>query len=471
MNLKPTVCIMFVTGWIVRVLHKDFPFTNIVQSSAKQQHDKQQPFGTFLSVLIIVGFSILSFAASANASNLITLKYDGTQVTVPFSEIDEFTLENQSTDALDEFFQHVPIASDSVQHLLSLETAVNPERFSSTTIDFVLLQLDKFLGDINGRENSDAMRTAFTSAYKDDQTLSILELIEDYPDSRIRVDLRRMDATYNDIKSFVERIQPLLFVADELLTDLVCACSNAPGWLERDTTQSSALPISHRTTDYSQRFEPEKTDCPDSLAPTYLTSPTQPVTLVSSAATPTSSKAADFRPSVKQLVFAYGPFRPSFSIDELTTFAETGAVPSSLDFYLRLANLKPKVLRSVLTREVSVEFGFLDSTLNSLLGEYALFQIGQIIHTRTRKANIQALRAGLVLSARTDNRFSLIEFLQNYPLQQVYVDGAKLASIARDVGRVAGGITKGDTRKLEDFLVDVRASIAQDVCTCDTPQT
>lgn len=433
---------------------------------------KQQFFNSIVSILIALSFSFLCFNASANASNLITLKYDGTQVTVPFTAINAFALENQSTEDLGAFFQRIPIASESVQQLLSVETSVNSEKFSRSTVDFVLLQLDKFLGDANGRENSDAMRTAFTSAYKDDQTLSILELIEDYPAATIRVDLRRMDATYTDIKSFVERIQPLLFVADELLADLVCACSNTPGWLERTSSQSSAQLVSNGKADYST-LDTQTVNCSN---PAFLTSPISSISPTTSISlTSSTAKAADFQPSVKQLVFTFGSFRPSFSIDELTAFAETGAVPSSMDFYLRLANLKPKILRSVLTREVSVELGFLDSTLNSLLGEYALFQIGQIIHTRTHKANIQALRAGLVLSVRSDNRFSLIEFLQNYPLQQVYVDGIKLASIAREVGRVAGGIIKGDTRKLEDFLVDVRASIAQDVCNCDaetpTPNT
>lgn len=428
---------------------------------------KRQFFKSTLGILIGFSFSFLCFNLSAHASDLVTLNYGSEQVTTPFTAINAFALEDQSTDELDAFFQRIPIASDSVHQLLLVETSVNPEKFSRSTVDFVLLQLDKFLGDVNGRESSDALRTAFTSAYTDDQTLSILELIEDYPTNSIRVDLARMDATYTDIKEFVERIQPLLFVADELLADLVCACSNTPDRLNRDATQSSLSlsattnhPItSHPITNAANLVTQSRTiDCSDLTATSGSL-----IALVDSI----SPKAADFQPSVKQLVFTFGPFRPSFSIDELATFAETGAVPSSLNFYLRLANLKAKVLRSVLTRDVSVELGFLDSTLNSLLGEYALFQIGQIIHTRTHKANIQALRAGLVLSVRNDNRFSLIEFLQNYPLQQVYVDGAKLASIAREVGRVAGGITKGDTRKLEDFLIDVRAAIAQDVCNCD----
>jgi hypothetical protein len=406
------------------------------------------------SIIIGIGLSFFWVNFDANASEQLILSYGDARLTAPYADIEAFTLNDQSTEALDTFFQNVPIASETVHDLLAAETLVNQEKLSRSTVDFVLIQLDKFLGDANGRERSDAMRTAFTSAYQDDQTLSILELIEEYPESTIWVDLRRMEKTYTDIKTFVEKIQPLLFVSDELLADLVCECSITPGWLEPNLSQSSSHNTDYDTGCEVSRVIPVAVE--EAIAP--------PVSLQSA----TSIKSTEDRSDrfTKRLVFTFGPVRPSFSIDELTRFAETGTVPRALALYLRLANLKPKVLRSVLTREISVDLEFLDRNLNSLLGEYALFQIGQIIHTPSHQANIQALRAGLVLSARDDNRFSLIEFLQNYPLQQVYVDGVKLARIATDVGKVARGITKGDTRRLEDFLIDVRSSIAKDVCNC-----
>lgn len=167
--------------------------------------------------------------------------------------------------------------------------------------------------------------------------------------------------------------------------------------------------------------------------------------------------------AAEELVFTYGPFRPSFSVAELEEFAETGNVPSSLRFYLRVANVDSEVLRTILTEELTLSLKLVDDVLNTIPGEFALFEIGQIVHTPSRQANIQALRAAMVLSVSEDNKISFLEFLKNYPTQQVYVDGVNLARVASDVGDVVEDVRdrlRVWVTVIEDFL-----SVA--VCECE----
>ncbi len=90
--------------------------------------------------------------------------------------------------------------------------------------------------------------------------------------------------------------------------------------------------------------------------------------------------------------------------------------------------------------------------------------MGQVIYNRHRVAPIQSLRSSLVLSAREDNYVSLLEFLQNYPLPVVYIDGKKIAEVGQKVGNTR--------EKVEGYLETMSAVVQQilrdPLCNCES---
>lgn len=149
--------------------------------------------------------------------------------------------------------------------------------------------------------------------------------------------------------------------------------------------------------------------------------------------------------AAQKVVFTYGLFRESLSVDELTTFAQTGEASSSLRFFLDQTRQNPQTVRNSLIRELNVSPVTLDRTLNNRVGQYLLDQIGYSIHTRSNQANRQALRSALVISASKDNKVSLIEVIQNYPTSEVIVEGERLVRtydqlsiLAEDFQRIFG---------------------------------
>lgn len=147
--------------------------------------------------------------------------------------------------------------------------------------------------------------------------------------------------------------------------------------------------------------------------------------------------------AAEQVVLKYRIFREAISVKELSTFAETGELSTSLRINLALARQDPKAIRQYLTQPVRVKVVFLDRVLNSPVGNVILDQISQVIHTPSRQADRQALRSALILSASRDGQISLIETIQNYPTQQVEVEGDRLESAYRQL------------RRLEDRLEDL----------------
>ncbi|NJO80088.1 MAG: alpha/beta hydrolase [Cyanobacteria bacterium RM1_2_2] len=150
---------------------------------------------------------------------------------------------------------------------------------------------------------------------------------------------------------------------------------------------------------------------------------------------------------------------------------KTGKLSRGWRFYLNLVNIDREDLRQALSQEVTVDGLFLDQKLNSLLGEFLLFEVGQVIQPPSGGARIQALRSTLVLSALRDNRFSVLELLQNYPTQEIQVNGLRLARLGRTVSRLrARGLT-GIASSVEDWLVQVQSSAAESVCDCQQALT
>lgn len=144
------------------------------------------------------------------------------------------------------------------------------------------------------------------------------------------------------------------------------------------------------------------------------------------------------------VVVEYKIFSESIAVDELSTFARTGKLSNSLRINLALARKEPQAIRQYLITPVKVSPVFLDRVLNSRVGDIILDELSQVIHTPSRRADRQALRAALVLSAAGDEQVTLIEIIQNYPTPEVKVDGERLESAYRQLRRLQTG--------LENFL-------------------
>ena len=152
--------------------------------------------------------------------------------------------------------------------------------------------------------------------------------------------------------------------------------------------------------------------------------------------------------AAEQVVVKYRIFRESISVKELANFAQTGELSTSLRVNLALAKQNSQQFRQYLTEPVAVNLRLLDRVLNSPVGNVVLDQISEAIHTPSRKADRQALRAALILSASRDypnssgqnsrNSISLIEIIQNYPTSEVEVEGEVLERAYRQLRQLAG---------------------------------
>lgn len=142
--------------------------------------------------------------------------------------------------------------------------------------------------------------------------------------------------------------------------------------------------------------------------------------------------------AAQSVVLKYGILSESISVPDLSHFAETGELSTSLKTHLRTANTEPEQLQQVLTQEIEIDSLILSKALNSLPGELLLDRVGDVISTPTGTASRQSLRAALVSSALNDNDITLMEVLENYPTADVHVEGEQLVAAYQRLDRVLG---------------------------------
>ena len=310
--------------------------------------------------------------------------------------------------------------------------------------------------------------------------MSFIEIARLYPQKTVKMNLKNLNTVHRDATFIMERLDKFLKAFGPLQAELICGCN-----LSNNDSEISKLPTVKTVIDKplnknskiktSKLYSPQKpetslliasaTEEKDIVSDTEL----KPVAILknnqlvseNAAQTPENSTPSNRRVS-KEVVFALGLLQESLDMDDLTNFAATGEVPKGWNTYFRLLKLDPEEFRGLLTTESKMEMKFLDGILNNLIGEYILFQVGQVIHGSTGKANIQGLRSALILSAAGDDKISMLEILQNYPSQKVVLEGMRLVKAAKTFAK--DGIVKTGTARLEDLLIDLQEFGAKEDC-------
>jgi len=207
--------------------------------------------GLFSAVL---GGSLIAFTPSALAIDTVELRYQDRSANVPLVDIAEFAETGVASPALESVILRDGTVANLVGRVLTEEITFTGqlreelrERLESSSLgQFVVFQLGKF---IQGRAgDAGPLRTAIRASLEDNQ-ISILEVLENYPSSSsvITLDLTQVGVVYRDVKQFVERVIPAVEAAREFLQDVICDCETVTPAPVDGSTQSQIETITSVT--------------------------------------------------------------------------------------------------------------------------------------------------------------------------------------------------------------------------------
>lgn len=224
-------------------------------------------YSRWLQACLSAVIGALAPGSTATAAEQISLKYGAEERTFPVRNIESFIQTGEAVDPeLQSFLERRAEARRILQTIFGAEIYISPgfisrlrERSGSPTVDFVLIQLNKFVNTSavdNVRGDLQPLRTALVESLEDDNRFSLIELVSRYPESDIQLDLTGLEPVYNDVRGFVERVIPALEVARDYLQNVVCDC-------EQGQTAQTTTPQATSSTQTISVSTGQPVDCID----------------------------------------------------------------------------------------------------------------------------------------------------------------------------------------------------------------
>lgn len=130
------------------------------------------------------------------------------------------------------------------------------------------------------------------------------------------------------------------------------------------------------------------------------------------------------------------PLQASIGVDDLAAFAETGATTKTLRQALGYSDVNSDTVRGLMTLELGVDIVKLSNALYSKTGENVTNKVAEIITTPSYHESGKALRSALILAGADDGKISLLEVLENYPTQQMFIRVDQIQQLVERVNEV-----------------------------------
>lgn len=124
-----------------------------------------------------------------------------------------------------------------------------------------------------------------------------------------------------------------------------------------------------------------------------------------------------------RVTLAYGILERSISTSDLETYAREGTIPPELKAYLQpLAPEQRNQFRQLLETSINLNPVAVSQFLYTTQGETLLRQLGEVIRTESNLPGFYALRSALILAAAQPEGLTLLNVVQQFPVNSVRVD-------------------------------------------------
>jgi hypothetical protein len=153
---------------------------------------------------------MLLMPSSGLAAERVVLRYRAIQRSVAVEDLTTFAETGETTRQLRSYFRLSGQDPDRIRQALTdeVEVGVVPlDRVLNSPVgDVILDQTSDFVRTSSDEANREAMRSALILSASEDNRISLLEVIQNYPTRELHVNGNRIVATYRQIASIQETI-------------------------------------------------------------------------------------------------------------------------------------------------------------------------------------------------------------------------------------------------------------------------
>jgi hypothetical protein len=119
----------------------------------------------------------------------------------------------------------------------------------------------------------------------------------------------------------------------------------------------------------------------------------------------------------RTMTFIYGPINRSIRVADIKAFVEGAEPTGDLANVIKFGKLDPANVRKLLSSKKEMKFETANKLLTSSIGEAVLGKLGTVVHPRhTPQYGVQTIRAAAIAALADDDNVSILEFLENLPV-------------------------------------------------------
>lgn len=173
----------------------------------------KQKTGRLIGIGSIVIAGCLAIAVPVQAAEELVLRYGIFRGSVPIADLNEFAETGETSRSLRRYLRLAKEDPEKFRQFLTAEAPVesrNLDRLLDSPAGDVLLdEFSKYLYTPD-QDDREALRTALKTAVEDDQKISFLEVLQDYPAEAAHINVRRAISTYQQVIAIQSRVDGVL---------------------------------------------------------------------------------------------------------------------------------------------------------------------------------------------------------------------------------------------------------------------
>ena len=167
------------------------------------------------------GAGIVFYSTAASAAEKVILKYSAIRMTLPVSELEIFAETGQMSPALEMLLGNAKKDPEALRRNLTKPLKVSQsfleQALNTKVAEVILDEVSQVIRTSEGKENKQALRAALVQSAADDNEITLLEALKNYPTAEVYVEGDRLVEAYSKLVALSENLAPV----SERLQDLL----------------------------------------------------------------------------------------------------------------------------------------------------------------------------------------------------------------------------------------------------------
>lgn len=173
------------------------------------------------TLFLAAGAGIVFYSTAASAADKVILKYSAIRMTLPVSELEIFAETGQMSPALEMLLGNAKKDPEALRRNLTRPLKVSQsfleQALNTKVAEVILDEVSQVIRTSEGKENKQALRAALVQSAAEDNEITLLEALKNYPTAEVYVEGDRLVEAYSKLVALSENLAPV----SERLQDLL----------------------------------------------------------------------------------------------------------------------------------------------------------------------------------------------------------------------------------------------------------